>query len=71
MDKIRCIFQEVQSKGAIKTALVSKYNNEKNTDVYSKIKVSDSEPIDERHLAIYQKIDINKSENQCLYIENV
>lgn len=42
-------------KGAIKTALVSKYNNEKNTDVYSKIKVSDSEPIDERHLAIYQK----------------
>ena len=43
----------------------------KNTDVYSKIKVSDSEPIDERHLAIYQKIDINKSENQCLYIENV
>ncbi|QHW35987.1 type III-A CRISPR-associated RAMP protein Csm5 [Staphylococcus ursi] len=46
-------------KGAIKTAVVSKYN-EAEKDIFSKIKVSDSEPIDECHLAIYQKIDINK-----------
>lgn len=59
-------------KGAIKTALVSKYDNEKNKDIYSKIKVSDSEPIDESHLAIYQKIDINKSEKPMpLYRECV
>lgn len=49
-------------KGAIKTALVSTYNNEKDTEVYSKIKISDSEPINESNLAIYQKIDINKNE---------
>ena len=62
MGKIKCIFQNGSIKGAIKIALVSKYDNEKNKDIYSKIKVSDSEPIDESHLAIYQKIDINKSE---------
>ena len=59
-------------KGAIKTALVSKYNNEKIQMYIAKIKVSDSEPIDERHLAIYQKIDINKSEKPMpLYRECV
>lgn len=63
-------------KGAIKTALVSKYDNEKNKDIYSKIKVSDSEPIDECHLAIYQKIDVNKSEKpmplyrECVDVDN-
>ena len=55
MGKIKCIFQNSSIKGAIKIALVSKYDNEKIKDIYSKIKVSDSEPIDESHLAIYQK----------------
>lgn len=49
-------------KGAIKTALVSKYDNENDKSVFSRIKISDSEPVDESNLAIYQKIDINKDE---------
>ncbi|NHA35396.1 type III-A CRISPR-associated RAMP protein Csm5 [Staphylococcus schleiferi] len=49
-------------KGALKTAIISKYQNEAQKDIFSKIKVSDSEPIDACHLAVYQKIDINKVE---------
>ena len=45
---------EVQSRELLKQHLFQNIIM-KNTDVYSKIKVSDSEPIDERHLAIYQK----------------
>lgn len=47
-------------KGALKTVIASQDNNLNENDVYRKIKISDSEPIDESNLAIYQKIDINK-----------
>ncbi|MEJ7542101.1 type III-A CRISPR-associated RAMP protein Csm5 [Staphylococcus intermedius] len=49
-------------KGALKTMIVAKYNNEDDKNYYSKIKVSDSLPIEERYLSIYQKIDINKKD---------
>lgn len=49
-------------KGALKTMIVAKYNNEDDKTYYSKIKVSDSLPIEENCLSIYQKIDINKKE---------
>ena len=64
-------------KGALKTAIVSKYQNERDTYFYSKIKVSDSRPIEDSCLAIYEKIDINKNSKpmplyrECIDVDTI
>lgn len=47
-------------KGLIKTALVALHDNDKL--LYHKLRVSDSESINELNLAIYEKVDINKTD---------
>ncbi|KIX91211.1 CRISPR-associated protein Csm5 [Staphylococcus microti] len=49
-------------KGAIKTALLAIQNNADDKRLYSKLKVSDSLPIENSSLAIYEKIDVNKTD---------
>lgn len=49
-------------KGAIKTTLIASHNNESDKRLYSKLKVSDSLPIENSSLAIYEKIDVNKTD---------
>lgn len=60
-------------KGALRTILESNFSGPKLE--YNKIVVSDSKPIDEKNLAIYEKIDINKRDKpmplyrECLDID--
>lgn len=49
-------------KGALRTVILDSDSDDKRDNkLFSKIKISDSLPIEESNLAIYQKIDINKT----------
>lgn len=50
-------------KGALRSVLVGNKRDQETAKLFGKIKVSDSEPLHNDSLVVYQKLDVNKKEN--------